>query len=200
MRTKEEIHKYWKNPNDKNNNPECYLDNEITLLRSKYLFEVIDKYFPSKETKILELGSNVGRNLNYLFERGYKNLLGIEINKNAIDIMKKEYPDCAKEIRIINNPIEHILSQLTDNQFDLIFTFAVLEHIHPESEFVFSEMVRASKNILVVEDEKSSSWRHCPRNYKEIFGKSMREVHSQKCGKFNGLSKRFTTRLFAKEN
>jgi SAM-dependent methyltransferase len=68
------------NPNDKNNNPEGYLDNEITLRRSKYLYEVISKHFTT-DVKILELGSNVGRNLNYLYERGYKNLTGVEIAK-----------------------------------------------------------------------------------------------------------------------
>jgi 2-polyprenyl-3-methyl-5-hydroxy-6-metoxy-1,4-benzoquinol methylase len=195
MKTKEELHQYWQNPNDKNNSPELYLDNEITLRRSKYLYEVISKHFTT-DIKILELGSNVGRNLNYLYKKGYKNLLGIEINKNAIEIMTKEYPELSKNVGIVNNPIEEVIGQFDDKHFDLIFSMAVLEHIHHDSEWIFGEMIRISKNMLIIENETTISDRHFPRNYEKIFGTLMAQVDSQRCGKFNGLSKRFVMRLF----
>ena len=41
---------------------------------------------------------------------------------------------------------------------DLVFTMAVLEHIHLDSEWVFSEMARIAKKYLItIEDEKNSS-------------------------------------------
>ncbi len=194
-----EIHEYWKNPNDKNNDPYGYLDNEITLLRSKYLYEIISKHFTT-DAKILELGSNVGRNLNYLYERGYKNLTGIEINENAVGIMKEKYPECIKNIFVVLNTIERTLrSSFSKNQFDLIFTMAVLEHIHKDAEWIFGRMVRISKNIITIEDETSKSWRHFPRNYETIFGEDMKQIAVQRCGKFNGLSERFVMRLFTEE-
>ena len=200
MKTKEELHRYWENPNDKNNNPEGYLDNEITLRRSKYLFEVISKHFPSKETKILELGSNVGRNLNYLYERGYKNLTGVEINENAIAIMKDKYPDCYKNIQVVRGAIEDFIIGVSFYDYDLVLAMAVLEHIHPESEWIFDNMMQSFNYALTIENEVTASDRHCPRNYFNVFGKDMKQIAAQGCGTYNGFSKRFVMRLFeAKE-
>jgi len=42
--------------------------------------------------KILEIGCNVGRNLNHLYENGFKQLTGIEISENAINALKRMYP------------------------------------------------------------------------------------------------------------
>ncbi len=164
------------------------------------MYEIISKHFTT-DAKILELGSNVGRNLNHLFNNGYKNLLGIEINEGAIKLMTKEYPGLSKNVGIINNPIEDVIKQFDNEHFDLIFAMAVLEHIHPESRWVFGEMVRTSKNILAIEDEETISKRHFPRDYEIIFGGKfgMHEIEVQRCGKFNGLSERFVMRLFTKE-
>ena len=45
-----------------------------------------------KNLNILELGCNVGRNLNFLLNDNFKNLNGIEINTHAVELCKKVYP------------------------------------------------------------------------------------------------------------
>jgi len=159
----ETLHDYWGHPGF-DNAPEGYLDGGE---KSRQLVGFIhEKVKP--EHKILELGCNVGRNLKYLNIYGYNNLMGVEINKDAIALGWRSYPDL--KANMICSSIESIIKSLGDNSFDTIFTMAVLEHIAKESEWIFPEMVRvADKYIVTIEDEWSDSIRHCPRDYKKIF-------------------------------
>ena len=76
----------------------------------------------------------------------------------------------ARHIRIHDRSIEEIISSFKDNAFDIVYTMAVLQHIHPASEWVFSEIVRITKSFLItMEGEDYVSWRHFPRDYKKIF-------------------------------
>jgi len=131
--------------------------------------KVLEKY-ASRDARILEPGCNVGRNLNYLFKCGFTNLEGIELSKDALELLKKSYPEMARHITIHDRSIEEIITSFKDNAFDIVYTMAVLQHIHPASEWVFSEIVRITNSFLItMEGEDYVSWRHFPRNYKKIF-------------------------------
>jgi SAM-dependent methyltransferase len=95
---------------------------------------------------------------------------GIEINKDAVELLKKSYPEMARKIIIHNQAIEDVIKGFKDDAFDVVFTMAILQHIHPKSEWIFSEIVRITKSFLIIrEAEGYISWRHFPRNYKKIF-------------------------------
>ena len=79
--TRQECYEYWKNP-DSQNNPIGYLE---PIQRSEFLYERI-KNVVKPDDSILELGCNVGRNLNYLWNNGYHELSGVDINKETLDI------------------------------------------------------------------------------------------------------------------
>ncbi len=202
--SKEQVLEFWKNPiNDntnknENNDPEHYLSGEK---RSRYLVELIKRHL-HKEAKILEIGCNVGRNLHYLYETGYNNLNGIEINDNAVQVMHKNYPELYGSVGIYNCPVESIITSFSDEAYDLVFTMAVLEHIHYESDFIFSEIARVAKRcIITIEDEKTTwSNRHFPRNYKEVFEKigNWVQIYDMNCGGINILDDRFWVRVFKK--
>lgn len=194
----EELFDYWSSPYDGKNMPSEYLKGRE---RSIFLLNLVKKYMDEK-SKILEIGCNVGRNLNELFSGGFKNLSGIEISKNALETMKTAYPDMAKVVEVYNNPVEDKIKDFDDNAFDVVFTMAVLEHIHTDSEFIFSHMARITKKILItIEDEKGLSWRHFPRNYKKVFeGLGLKQFEEIGFGnaKIPGLTKHFVCRIFKK--
>jgi len=185
--------KFWQYP-DISNAPETYLDNNITKERSEYLVSLFTKFFPNREIRILEIGSNVGRNLFYLYNSGYHNLTGVEVNKRAIELMLTHYPDCFKSSLIFNQPIENCIKDFDDKQFDVVFTMAVLEHIHPKSSWIFYELQRITRNIITIEDEKSLSWRHFPRRYDRIC-KYMEQIYYEDCSYIQGFNKGFMTRI-----
>lgn len=161
-----EIQRYWKNPWDGMNLPEEYLEGKG---RSQFLVELAQKYV-DLDARILEIGCNLGRNLNYLFIAGFRNLEGIEISENAISALKRFYPEMARCTTIHNKPVEEIIGSFEENTFDIVFTMAVLQHIHPRSQFIFSDMVRITKKfVITIEAERHISWRHFPRDYKKVF-------------------------------
>jgi 2-polyprenyl-3-methyl-5-hydroxy-6-metoxy-1,4-benzoquinol methylase len=193
LKSRKQVQEFWKNPNYANL-PEKYLQGKE---RTDFLVKKIQENF-STDASILEIGCNVGRNLNGLYSAGYKNLHGIEINENAIIEMQKHFPKMAESIKIYNLPAEYAILNIPANSIDVIYTMAVLEHVHEESSFIFQKMKEiAKKAIVTIEDEVKASERHEPRNYSEIFNcKKFQEKESAYNLKLSGLSKRFVYRYF----
>lgn len=152
MLNKEEIHEYFVRQREPR-----YAD---PVNRSEFLAEFM-KDVP-KDCKIVEIGCNLGRNLNYLYSIGYKNLTGVEISPNAVELMNELYD---VKWKVINKPIEDCIKSL---DADCYITMACLEHLHPESEWIFDEMKKA-KYIITIEDEIHDTDKHCARNYGDIF-------------------------------
>lgn len=162
MKSRAELREYWKNPEPKNQ-PDKYINHPY---RTEYLVGLFERFI-DKSYSVLEVGSNVGRNLSGLWEAGYSVLTGIEINDSAVDLMYLTYP--GMEAFVYRMPAEDMgkLGTMTEG---VVFSMCVLMHIHPDSEFIFKEMARvANKYIITIEDEVKETWRHCPRNYKEVF-------------------------------
>ena len=73
-KTRDELHRFWRHPWDSSRNlPIDYLREGEE--RSQFLVDLIKGYV-EPNAKILEIGCNVGRNLNYLFNAGYTKLGG----------------------------------------------------------------------------------------------------------------------------
>ena len=105
----------------------------------------------SKEARILEIGCNSGRNLNHLWCAGYRALGGIEISKHAVKRLREDYP-CIAHVPIDIGPAESLIGKFSNRSVDVIFTMAMLEHLHPNNRFLFKEIARvASKYVLAVE-------------------------------------------------
>ena len=194
MKTLQEIHEYWKNP-DEQNYPEKYLNGEE---RTAFLVDKISNRC-DKSSCILEIGCNCGRNLNGLYQSGYKNLYGIEINENAINLINSYYPEVFENICIWGLPAERALISIPSNIYDLVFTMAVLEHIHPIVEkLVFENMKRVSaKYIMTIEDETTESDRLFPRNYQDVFEcDEFKQIEHITKVKAKGFNNKYVYRLF----
>jgi len=174
---------YWNNPKDKPNKPETYIKPELNK-RSHFLFKLI-KGRVHRKNSILEVGCNAGRNLNYLNEKGYLNLNGIEINAQAVELMRKVYPKLYEKAKISISSLEGSLPFLKDNSFNVVVSMAVFMHLPYESNFIFKNIARITKDIIItIEDERPEILgnRHFPRNYLNIFGSmGFREIESGKC-------------------
>jgi SAM-dependent methyltransferase len=105
----------------------------------------------TKEFSILEIGCNIGRNLNHLWQAGYKNVRGIEISEHAVKRLRIEYP-CLAMVPVDIGPAELLIQKYDSNSVDVIFTMSVLEELHPDSRFLFNEIARvARKYVLAIE-------------------------------------------------
>lgn len=195
-RSREELQSYWSRPPDKGNFPEDYLQGAA---RSEWLAGIVKRHL-KEQGSILEIGCNVGRNLAHLYRAGFRRLAAIEINEDALRLLRQTFPEVAAVARFERGAVEEKIKVFPDNEFDLVFTMAVLEHIHKDSEWIFGEMVRVTKDLLItVEDEREVSERHFPRRYDRIFKElGMTQVETHDCSAIEGLGAGFTARVFSK--
>lgn len=167
MLDRELLHQYWREPSWENH-PLRYAKGIRQDKRSEYLSDLVDRYLPEeRQDSILEVGSNVGRNLNSLYQRGYRNLHGVEINQGAVKMMPLLFEDLVANV--LSGSIEQHVGELPE--VDLLYTMAVFMHIHPDSEWIFEQLAQKTKKyIITIEDEYTNKERHCARNHQEIFG------------------------------
>jgi len=86
----------------------------------------------NKKDKILEIGSGYGDFISNLVKNGF-NAIGLELNQNAPKLGKE------KGIMIINQTIKDF-SLKNKQQFDVVCSFQVLEHIANVKEFINSAL------------------------------------------------------------
>jgi pseudaminic acid biosynthesis-associated methylase len=122
---------------------------DVSLLQSNIAF--FSKVLASTDAKldsIFEIGTNIGLNLAALsILTPSSNLYGIEISKQAFEILKKE----PFGTNVVNGSI--IDYENLSDKYDLVFTKGVLIHINPELlEMVYEKMfLLSNKYILIAE-------------------------------------------------
>ena len=110
--------------------------------------------FVDRDAAVLELGCSSGRHLAHLQEHGFENLAGIEVNDEAFDVMEENYPDLAVAGTFYCDAIEDVIGDFDDGRFDAIYSVETLQHLHPDVEWVFEELVRVADELVVtVENE-----------------------------------------------
>ncbi|MFH1390622.1 MAG: class I SAM-dependent methyltransferase [Candidatus Margulisiibacteriota bacterium] len=144
--------------------PETYIREDNSLVE---LFKEVLPYL-NKESKILELGCNVGRSLNYLHKLGFKNLTGIEIGAKAVEMSKTVFPEMARDSKLIVGSAPLEIRKLATAEYDLVFCHSVLVNIHPKYNYIFREMARVSSKFVVILESEGSLLAY-PRDFSAMF-------------------------------
>src|SRR3989338_8206674 len=100
--------------------------------------EYFIKFNIPKNAKILDVGCNYGSLIYNLSKLGYKNVYGIDVNKDSINTGKKEYKKLSKNLSCYsgnNIPFK-------DESFDVVLMFDVIEHIPNVQSFLKNEVYR----------------------------------------------------------
>jgi len=109
------------------------------------------------DASVLELGCSSGRHLAHLAEAGFSDLHGVEVNADAFDVMAEVFPDLHARGEFYHDTIETVLPTFDDGAFDAVFSVETLQHVHPESEWVFGDVARVTGDTLVtVENEEGA--------------------------------------------
>ena len=120
---------------------------------SKSLVTLLDHY-TSKGASILEVGCSSGRHLAHLHENGFENLTGIDINAQSFTVMADVYPALADAGTFYTAAIEDFVPDVADASFDAVYSVETLQHVHPDTEWVFDDLVRITSDLLVtIENE-----------------------------------------------
>jgi len=103
----------------------------LSKYKQQYL-PILNKY--SKDVRILELGCGRGLLLKFLKDNGYKNVLGIDVSVEQIEIAD------VQGLNVLQSDVLTFLSS-TDENFDLIFALDLIEH------FSKNELIELAKNV-----------------------------------------------------
>lgn len=147
--------------------PDTYVDPDETT------YELLNDLLKvtSVENSFLEIGCNSGRNLSFLYEKGYRKLGGIEINTIAInEVLKNKFPDLYRDSQLLVGNAAHQIKNIGTEAYDVVFSNAVLVHIEPKDISLFRDMARVAKKyiaIFTVENPTSSQ----PYKFEKIFEK-----------------------------
>ena len=165
------------------------------MARSDHLVDLVRTY-AGPDASVLEIGCNAGRNLRFLHEAGYRRLGAVEISTAALDHFQHAFPAAYRSTTLLNAPVEQAIPMMRDGAFDVVFTMAVLEHIHDDSAWVFEHIARVTgRTLITIEDERQEGHRHFPRRYDRVFPAfGFREVARQ--ANPPGLGRAFVTRVF----
>jgi len=123
-----ENHEFWQKYHRENDKPYMFTD------------KIKDAIKGLEIEKVLEIGCGYGNNLA-IFERS--DVAGIDLSEYAIEKAKQRYPN-------FRFYIGNVLQIPLQEQFDLVFTSAVIEHIKPDLlKKAFDEMFRVSKKYIL---------------------------------------------------
>lgn len=115
-----------------------------------------------QNSSILDMCCNCGRHLFVLWEKGYKNLHGVDINPYAIEYSKKAFPNIQNDVSFTVSSLELFLSETPSSQYDIVYTVGTsIEMVDPSFPLVY-EMCRIAKNycFLFVKDDMPPYPRH----------------------------------------
>jgi 2-polyprenyl-3-methyl-5-hydroxy-6-metoxy-1,4-benzoquinol methylase len=107
------------------------------------------------DARVLEVGCSVGRHLAGLADAGFSDLTGIDVNEEALEILADTYPELAADGTFHAEPIEEFVTDLADDAFDVVFSVETLQHVHPDSEWVFDDLARVAGDLLVTVENES---------------------------------------------
>lgn len=113
-----------------------------------------------EQGKLLEVGCGSGALLLWLRSLGWTHLTGVELVPTAAESAR------AEGLSVLCGPVEDILSQFSDREFDVIISSMVLEHLHqpfavvelvseklkPGGQFIFSTVVRDGLDSRIFQD------------------------------------------------
>lgn len=158
----EETHRSWAERSGEYS-PTYYAEigpNEV----SETLADVLS-YYADESAAVLEVGCSSGRHLAHLLDTGFENLTGVDINDDSFEVMAEYYPELAETGTFHTGALEEVVPGFADGQFDVVYSVETLQHVHPDNEWVFAELVRVTDDLLVTaENEGNSPERGRPGN------------------------------------
>jgi SAM-dependent methyltransferase len=101
--------------------------------------QVLDKYAPNKQAKILEAGCGDGHIVYFIDHRGYKDVYGIDYAEETVKKINRHFPNLKVSCQDVRD------TNFADNFFDFYFSFGVIEHFPEGYDPIIQEAKRVTR-------------------------------------------------------
>lgn len=115
------------------------------------------EHFLGRDGAVLELGCSSGRHLSYLYEHGFEDVAGVDVNDEAFEVMAETYPELAADGSFHSGAIEDVVVGFEDGRFDAVYSVETLQHLHPDAEWTFGELCRITDDLLITVENEGES-------------------------------------------
>lgn len=134
---------------------------------SELLADRLEKY-SDRSDRILELGCSAGRHLAHLFDQGYTDLSGIDVNEHAFEVMKTTYPRLTRAVEAHACAIEEVLPAIPEDHFDAVYSIETLQHLHPDVDWVHADLARITDGLLITIENEGDTIGYETNEYDEV--------------------------------
>lgn len=124
---------------------------------SELVRATVERYV-GRDAQVLEVGCGVGRHLAELVSAGFTGLSGVDVNDDALSVLRETYPELAAVGEFHAGTIEEYVQSLGTDAVDAVFSVETLQHIHPETTWVFAELARVTGELLVTVENESGEY------------------------------------------
>lgn len=117
---------------------------------SEALLDEVATRAASSTSPILDLGCNVGRHLHALWERGFRNLHGVDIQHSALALMEQVFPQMMTSVTVSQGTFQDYLPGVADRAFDISFTHGATVELVPPSFPICRELARVTRGAVIL--------------------------------------------------
>jgi len=138
------------------------IDDELAEVKNDYprmLHVILDN--SNQDSVVLEGGCGLGKFLFFLREKGYKNLIGVDITDKPLQLIKKR----DSSIVVKNGDVNQL--PITNNSVDMYLSMGVIEHFEEGPQHSLNEAMRVLKKngILILAVPYQNLYRGTIRKY-----------------------------------
>lgn len=147
-------------------------------------FNISPKQYP----RLVELGCGDGRFVLNFAKKGYS-VIGIDVSKNAVDVLKKRanYWKLSKRIQVIHNDLFNPIKELTES-FDAGYVISTYHCISNNQEYQrrvvrnFSKLIKRGGKLFIMEPNPLNPLYYLayPSIYKDNWREGFNIIHSSK--------------------
>ncbi|MEO0447479.1 MAG: ATP-binding cassette domain-containing protein [Verrucomicrobiota bacterium] len=105
------------------------------------------------QDSILEVGCMIGSNLEYLRQKGFGNLAGVEVSSEAVKVGAENFPDLKD--RLHNEGVISFLGEQEDGAFDAVFSIGYLGSAGDRRDFILAQMARVCRRMILLKEPES---------------------------------------------
>ena len=103
---------------------------------------------------VLEIGCSSGRHLERFRRAGFDSLAGIELNPEALTVMRENFPELAAQATFHHGDAEEILADWEANAVDVVYSVETLQHLPATA---FDEIARVAGELIVTAENEGDA-------------------------------------------